>query len=229
MTTETETQTTETTTADAGVTPDQAKDALYGKEDTTDDVQEQETPEEVKDEETKTEESGDKAEEKTEDDDKSKSQDDEKSDDTDKPYELKFDETINVDDSVKADLEAFGKENGIEPDKLSEVVKKVADRQNEAIQDSIKAWMDESLSDKEFGGDAYEANIQIAAKPLQKYGTEKFVELLEQTGLNSNPEVIRTFYRIGKAMSEGESIDTTKAKSEPDILTKLYGPSTGSN
>lgn len=215
MMTETETQTTETTTE--GVTADQAKDVLYGEEGKADDaVQEQETNEEVKDE---TSAATDDAKETTE--------DKQKTDDADKPYELKFDETINVDDSVKADLEAFGKEHGIEPDALANVVKKVAERQDEAIKEAVNTWMSESLSDKEFGGDAYESNIKVAAKPLQKYGTEKFVELLEQTGLNSNPEVIRFCYRIGKAMGEGDSIETTKATAEPDILTKLYGPSTG--
>lgn len=224
MTTETETPTTE---ADNGVTADQAKDALYGKEETNDAVQKQETTEEVKDETPPADDKAEDTSNKNSDDAKETAKDEQKSDDADKPYELKFDETINVDDSVKTDLEAFGKENGIDPDKLSEMVKKVAEHQNEAIQQSVKAWMDESVSDKEFGGEAYETNIKIAAKPLQKYGTEKFVELLEQTGLNSNPEVIRFCYRIGKAMGEGDSIETTKSTAEPDILTKLYGPSTG--
>lgn len=216
-----ETQTTETPTEQSTLTPESAKDALYGKEETTEETKtDEQEPDQSEPSEPDTKDTGEE-EQKS----------DEKSDDAaeDKPYKLEFDESLQVNESVREDLEAFGKENNIEPEKMKDIVKKVAERQDQELQSTIQNWQDESLADKEFGGETYESNIKIAAKPLQKYGSEKLVELLEQTGLNRNAEMIRVFYRIGKAMSEGESIDTTKAKQEPDILTKLYGPSTGSN
>lgn len=213
-----ETETPETNETD--LTPDKAKDALYGEERIED------KPEEGNEDQP---EIPDSAEEKSEEDKTVDAGDDEPKSDDDKPYKLEFDDSLDVNESVKADLEAFGKENNIEPDKMKDIVKKVAERQQEELTTTLQGWQDESLADKEFGGENYESNIKIAAKPLQKYGSEKLVELLEQTGLNRNAEVIRVFYRIGKAMSEGESLETSKAKQEPDILTKLYGPSTGSN
>lgn len=222
MTTETETptQSNDTQTQATDVTADQAKDALYGKQEGATDAVQKETEQEVDEKQTDS---------STESQDDAQQTDETKQDEakTDQPYELKFDETLTVEPEVKTKLEAFGKEHNVPAEAMQNIVKEIATRQNEEVTNTIKAWQTESLSDKEFGGDNYETNIKIAAKPLQKYGTQKLVELLEQTGLNSNPEVIRVFHRIGKAMSEGESIDTTKAKAEPDILTKLYGPSTG--
>lgn len=215
QTTDDNTQTTDdSTTTDEGITPEKAKDALYGEDDKKED-------DDAGNPEDKPDDAGE---------DESKTQNDDESGEDDKPYKLEFDnETINVSDAIRGKLEEFGSERGLKQEDLQDGVKIVAEAQQEEFNTTLNTWSEESLADKEIGGEAYEANIKIAAKPLQKFGSEKLIEILEQTGLNRNAEMIRVFYRIGQAMSEGESVDATKAQAEPDILTKLYGPSTGSN
>lgn len=203
------------------LTADKAKDALYGTEEEANDTGEANDEADKDDAEDKgaDEKSG---EDKSGDGDDGE-KDEKKADDADEPYELD-DKELTLTAGVKEDLEAFGKENGIPKEKMLDIVKKVNDHQNAALAETAKGWHAEALADKEFGGEAYEASIKVAAKPLLKFGNEKVLDILEQTGLNVNPEVIRLFHNIGRAMGEGQSLDSSKSKGSTDMLTKLYGP-----
>ncbi len=57
-------------------------------------------------------------------------------------------------------------------------------------------------ADPEMGGDKYESNIKLASNVIGKFGNKGVVEVLTATGLGDNPEVIRMFLKIGKAMGE---------------------------
>ena len=68
-------------------------------------------------------------------------------------------------------------------------------------------------------GDNFEINKATAQKALRVFGTEGLVEFLEDPkhDWGTNPEVLRTFYRIGKAISEdalitGDAFDAPRVK-----------------
>ena len=63
-----------------------------------------------------------------------------------------------------------------------------------------RRWMAQSANDNEFGGVNFRRNLELARTVIQRYGTKELVDLLERTRMGSHPEVIRLFWRIGKAL-----------------------------
>lgn len=63
-------------------------------------------------------------------------------------------------------------------------------------------WAEQAKADTEIGGDKLAENLAVAKKGLEAYGTPELKAMLDKTGLGNNPEVIRFFYRAGKALSE---------------------------
>lgn len=84
-------------------------------------------------------------------------------------------------------------------DKMAPVL---AARQTEAIEAIRTQWADDAKADKEIGGDKLDENLATAKKAIDQFGTPELRTLLDQSGLGNHPEVIRAFYRAGKAISE---------------------------
>lgn len=84
-----------------------------------------------------------------------------------------------------------------------------------AWSDQQKAWEGAARTDKEFGGDGLDANLAVAKQALDRFGTPELKAYLDDFGGGNHPEVIRFFYRIGKAVSD----DTFHAGSAPGRAT----------
>ena len=67
-----------------------------------------------------------------------------------------------------------------------------------------KDWVDEAKNDKEIGGENFDENVGLAKRAIDKYGTPKLVEVLNQTGLGNHPEFIRLLTRVGKLIAEDD-------------------------
>lgn len=61
-------------------------------------------------------------------------------------------------------------------------------------------------ADKEIGGDKLTANIGMAQKALDQFGTPELRTYLEQTGLGNHPDLVRCFMKIGKSMGEDSMV-----------------------
>ena len=72
----------------------------------------------------------------------------------------------------------------------------------EAIKAAQDQWTADAKADKEFGGEALAENLSVAKKALDQFGTPELRTLLNDSGLGNHPEIIRAFYRAGKAISE---------------------------
>lgn len=84
-------------------------------------------------------------------------------------------------------------------DKIGPIVK---ERQMAQLEAAQTQWANDSKADKEFGGDKLDENLGVAKKALDKFGTPELTELINVSGLGNHPELIRFFYRAGKALSE---------------------------
>lgn len=110
-------------------------------------------------------------------------------------------------------------------DKVSPVVRERQQAQIDAVK---QGWLDNSKGDKEFGGDKLEANLAVAKTALDKFGTPELKQLMNQTGLGNHPELIRFFYRAGKAISEDTYVgghkegEGDRPKNFNDLAAKLY-------
>jgi hypothetical protein len=84
-------------------------------------------------------------------------------------------------------------------------------------------WAEASRSDKEFGGAKMDENLAIAGKAINAFATPELKALLDSTGIGNHPEMIRVFYRAGKAMSEDNLVPGGKGPAATSSLAdRLY-------
>jgi hypothetical protein len=92
----------------------------------------------------------------------------------------------------------------------------------EQHQEAIKQWLVDVKEDKELGGENFEKSVELAKNVVKRFGTEAFMEDLDKSGYGNHPEVVRTFARIGRAMSNDELVRPGKhsggEKSMEDIF-----------
>ena len=131
-------------------------------------------------------------------------------------------------------IAGIAKERGLS----SELAQQLVNQESEAIQEYdadnqalVKnmqdGWLATAKSDKEFGGQEYPKNAEIARRVLSKYGTPEFNAILSdpKQGLFGNhPELVRVFVRIGKAMSEDQLVlaGTQNVGGQKSTADKLY-------
>lgn len=118
-------------------------------------------------------------------------------------------EGVKLDTELVGDFKALAKDLGLGQEKAQEVVdlgvklqQKWQTEQAQAIESAKTQWAEQSNSDKEFGGEKIAENLAVAKKALDTFGTDDLKQLLNDSGLGNHPEIIRAFYRAGKAISE---------------------------
>ena len=128
-------------------------------------------------------------------------------------------------------LEAFGEyaySLGLSQDQFQKLIEYDIERSAnaqksmaEAYGERISSWADATKVDKELGGEKLSENLGLAKKAMEKYASPELAKLIDSPsasnpdglGLGNHPEVIRLFYRVGKAISESELITgDTKAE-----------------
>lgn len=134
-------------------------------------------------------------------------------------YEVKAPEGGVLDPTVMGELGAVAKELNLSQDAVQKLVDRVApvwQKQGLAQVDKFrKEWTEQSMADKEFGGNNFDANIKAVNKAYAKFTTPELRTLFEESGLNCHPEVIRMFHRMAKATSDGRFIKGTGNGSMP--------------
>ena len=115
-------------------------------------------------------------------------------------------EGLELDPGALDSFSEVAKELNLSQDDAQKVIDKVspvmAAKQQEVLTGLKTQWVKDTSSDKEFGGDKLTENLGMAKRALDTFGTPELTTLLNETGLGNHPEVIRAFYRAGKAISE---------------------------
>lgn len=165
-----------------------------------------------------------------------------KADDTPKPddkpadvvYALKAPDGGEIDPAIADAYAPVAKELGLTNEGAQKLIDKIgpvvdarmAQMQTEMLTEFTKQNVAACVADKEFGGDDIVKNVAIAEKALTTFGTPALRELLDKTKLSNHPEIIRLFYRAGKAISEDTFVagglrpEGSETKSHGE---KLYG------
>lgn len=105
----------------------------------------------------------------------------------------------------------------------NDVLKDSRERLDQAHRELSEQWIQETKEDKELGGDNFDESLQLANKAIKKFGSEKFIESLNETKFGNNPEVVRIFARIGKAMSPDQLvISDNNIKTEKTFEEQFY-------
>lgn len=140
-------------------------------------------------------------------------------------YELKMPEGIELDKTAADEFSAIAKELKLDQasaQKFADVGAKMAQRQVEKHAELVQSWVEQVKTDKEFGGDKLQENLGIARKALETFGTPELRDVLNATGFGNHPEVIRAFFKMGKAVSEDRFVKGSPAGSETDIAKRMF-------
>lgn len=137
--------------------------------------------------------------------------------------------TLNTD--AVTELKAFAAEKKLtqeDAQKLVDLGAKTMQQQHAALVSQIEAaqaqWSEATRTDQEFGGDKLDENLAVARRALTQFGTPALSTMIKESGLGNHPEIIRAFYRVGKAISEDktEKGTTRPANAADDLAKKLY-------
>lgn len=144
-------------------------------------------------------------------------------------YEFKAEEGQAFDDQVIGAFSEVAKELNLSQDAAQKVLDKmapvIASRQAEQISAAQAAWTESAKTDKEYGGEKLTENLAVAKQALDQFGTPELRTLLNESGLGNHPEVIRVFYRAGKAISQDGFVSGAGGGSSQPDARKLYGAS----
>lgn len=137
-------------------------------------------------------------------------------------YDLKTPDGIDVDTEAFAE---FAKDADLTQDQAQKLLEKMATaslaRQNAAMEQTRQQWASDAKSDKEFGGEKLPENLGVARKAMDQFGSPELKLLLEQSGLGDHPEIIRFFFRAGKAISE-DRVVTSSSRGQAFDARSLY-------
>lgn len=108
----------------------------------------------------------------------------------------------NVDAGEAAFLSKIAQDSGADAAAASKLVQDLTLYGQVKHKLQLEDWDKASYDDPEFGGDKYDESIAIATQGLAAYDPDGIMrQLLQDTGYNRHPEVIRIFYRIGRDLS----------------------------
>lgn len=95
--------------------------------------------------------------------------------------------------------------------------------QQEAMQAQAKTWIGEFQADKEFGGDNLDASVADAQRALATFDQSGTVsKMLAETGYGNNPEVLRIFARVGRALGEDKLIGNGGGAEQKPLEDRMY-------
>lgn len=147
-------------------------------------------------------------------------------------YDLKLPEKSALDASAIERIAAYAKEQGLTNEEAqglleieSEAVSRYAQAQAEQVKSKVEGWKADVRKDKEIGGEAFEKNVELAKRVVERFASEDFKKALNETGLGNHPELVRVFFKIGLAMAD-DSLVQSGAQIGPksrDVADLLYG------
>jgi hypothetical protein len=144
-------------------------------------------------------------------------------------YEFTAGEGVELDADALKDFEPVARDLNLTNEQAQKLVDAypkilagVQQRQAEAWQKQTEGWAETVKADKEIGGDKLTANLSAAQRALDQFGTPELKEYLNATGLGNHPDLVKTFVKIGKAMSE-DGMVTGKESGQRSAAEVLYG------
>lgn len=107
--------------------------------------------------------------------------------------------------------------------RLADLQVKALGKQAEQMANVRAQWLEQTKTDKEFGGEALAENLGVAKKAMEAFATPQLRQLLNESGLGNHPEIVRAFVRVGKAISEdGRVVTGSKSGIPADPAKRLF-------
>ncbi|HDH0766789.1 TPA: peptidase [Klebsiella pneumoniae] len=144
-------------------------------------------------------------------------------------YEFTAGEGVELDTEALKDFEPVARDLNLTNEQAQKLVDAypkilagVQQRQAEAWQAQTEEWAATVKADKEIGGDKLTANLGVAQRALDTFGTPELKEYLNGTGLGNHPELVKAFIKVGKAMSEDKVVTGGHESGGSDLISAFY-------
>lgn len=89
---------------------------------------------------------------------------------------------------------------------IAAYVDKAQKAAEEAFKKTQGEWLEELKADKEYGGENFGKNAELAKRVVTRFADEAFQKDLEQSGFGNHPGFNRFMLKLGKAMSEDQLV-----------------------
>lgn len=127
--------------------------------------------------------------------------------------DFKLPEGVTLEPAQLTELQAAAKDLGLSQEAAQKLVDRtITDRkavetafvtkQQAAVKQAALDWKTQTEADPEVGGTAIKENLATAIKARDQFATPELTKMLNDSGLGNHPEVVRFFFKVGKAMSE---------------------------
>lgn len=151
-------------------------------------------------------------------------------------YELKLPEKTSLDKNWVERIAGYAKERGLSNDEAQALLDMQAESVDKYVegaiamnQKQVNEFRKMSESDPEFGGEKLNESVQLANSALKRFGGEELINLLDKSGYGNHPEVIRAFYRIGKAMSNDKLVLSGTPPAQSKKIEDVFYGNTNKN
>lgn len=141
-------------------------------------------------------------------------------------YDLTAPEGFELNGEVETQFRAFAAERGWSKDDVSalkDMQVKLYEKQVEQHAETVADWGKQLKTDKEIGGNNYDANIGKAIAFRDTFFDKDARAILDKTGLGNHPEIVRGFVRAGIAMGEAGVVTTGSGGKRQGYADILYG------
>lgn len=139
-------------------------------------------------------------------------------------------EGMPADEQLLNDFKPVAKELGLSQGKAQKLIDLyggkvaplMAQRQQDAWNGQLEAWVAECKGDKEIGGDKFDAAVSDAQRVINTVGTPELKKVFDDYGLGNNPELVRVFSRMAKYLGEDSIITGGRGGQDTPIHQRLY-------
>lgn len=145
--------------------------------------------------------------------------------------DFKLPEGVQPDKEALTSFQAVAKELNLSQEQAQKLVDlqaaqslKLAKGIQTQWEQTQQTWIKEARDDKEIGGQKFEANLAIAAKALDAFGTPALRQMLNATGVGDHVELLRFAHKVGQAISE-EKLVLGATKTTPKTAAEILYPS----
>ena len=143
--------------------------------------------------------------------------------------EFKRGEESVLSDEQFSKIEKYAKDNELSP----EASKKYLDSQEELLSDfqksqvdymesQIEGWKNSLKNDKEFGGDNYGKNVELAKRAFTQYADQDTIDLFNKQGYGNYPGLVKLFAKIGAEMGEDSLVSTNQSGTSQKSPEELF-------
>ena len=108
---------------------------------------------------------------------------------------------------------------------VEEVGPAIEQAQRAQIEELGQKWLKDAYADADMGGAKWKTTLSDANRALNQFCPPKLRQVLAATGLNRNPDVIRMFRDIGRAVGSDPIVTGKAPVQKPNPLANFYDKS----